>query len=63
MDDLTDALRAGGDDAVDPAAASERAARRLAAAADERGLLDVAYAIGRLAARPPARGHDAARAW
>ncbi len=45
MDDLTDALRAGGDDAVDPAAASERAARRLAAAADERGLLDVAYAI------------------
>ena len=45
MDDLTDALRAGGDGAVDPAAASERAARRLAAAADERGLLDVAYAI------------------
>ena len=45
MDDLTDALRAGGGGAVDPATASERAARRLAAAADERGLVDVAYAI------------------
>ena len=46
MDDLTDALRAGGGGgAVDPATASERAARRLAAAAEERGLVDVAYAI------------------
>lgn len=40
-DDLTDALRAGAAGAVD---ASARAAGRLAAAAERRGLLDVAYA-------------------
>ncbi|HEX2503394.1 MAG TPA: methylated-DNA--[protein]-cysteine S-methyltransferase [Miltoncostaeaceae bacterium] len=40
-DDLTDALRAG---SAGAGAASERAARRLAAAAERRGLLDVAYA-------------------
>jgi methylated-DNA-[protein]-cysteine S-methyltransferase len=43
-DDLTGALRAGGPGARDAAAASERAAARLAEAAQAQGLLDVAYA-------------------
>jgi methylated-DNA-[protein]-cysteine S-methyltransferase len=57
-DDLTDALRAG---AAAAGAASERAGRRLAAAAERRGLLDVAYAtvdspLGPLLAAGTARG-------
>jgi methylated-DNA-[protein]-cysteine S-methyltransferase len=57
-DDLTDALRAG---TAAAAGASERAARRLAAAAQRRGLLDVAYAtvdspLGPLLAADTARG-------
>jgi methylated-DNA-[protein]-cysteine S-methyltransferase len=57
-DDLMDALRTGGPAA---AGASERAGRRLAAAAESRGLLDVAYAtvdspLGPLHAAGTARG-------
>jgi methylated-DNA-[protein]-cysteine S-methyltransferase len=57
-DDLTGALRAGAGGA---GAASERAARRLAAEAERRGLLDVAYAtvdspLGPLLAAGTARG-------
>ncbi len=57
-DDLTDALRAG---SAGAGAASERGARRLAAAAERRGLLDVAYAtvdspLGPLLAAGTARG-------
>lgn len=56
-DDLTDALRGG----RDAGAASERAAARLAEAAEGRGLLDVAYAtvdspLGPLYAAGTARG-------
>ncbi len=57
-DDLTDALRAG---SAAAGAASERAARRLATAAERRGLLDVAFAtvdspLGPLLAAGTARG-------
>ena len=43
-DELTGALRAGGPGTPDAAAASERAAARLAEAAQAQGLLDIAYA-------------------